>query len=245
MDKQLIFDIGLHKGLDAQFYLQKGFRVVGLEASGDLCQKASALNGADVKSGRLTVVQKALYYHSNETVEFFVNPDKDDWGSLFQGAAEKGVGTSVKISVATISLQDLILQYGVPYYIKCDIEGGDAIFAEQLVGLKERPVFVSIEATQADDLAQLRACGYDRFQIVNQYNNPWTAAPEPSREGHYVKAAFSHEMSGLFGKDLDPAQWVPFAAALHMFLDWYDLKARNPNLAIGWCDVHACHSSNL
>ena len=36
--KDLIFDIGMHKGEDAEFYLRKGFRVVAFEADADLVQ---------------------------------------------------------------------------------------------------------------------------------------------------------------------------------------------------------------
>jgi len=32
----LIYDVGLHKGEDAEFYLRKGFRVVAFEADSDL-----------------------------------------------------------------------------------------------------------------------------------------------------------------------------------------------------------------
>ena len=32
----LIYDVGLHKGEDAEFYLHKGFRVVAFEADPDL-----------------------------------------------------------------------------------------------------------------------------------------------------------------------------------------------------------------
>ena len=54
-DPKLIFDIGLHKGLEAEFYLRKGFCVVGVEASGDLAEIARNRNR-----------------ESNETVSFFV-----------------------------------------------------------------------------------------------------------------------------------------------------------------------------
>ncbi len=136
-------------------------------------------------------------------------------------------------------------RYGVPYYIKCDIEGGDTIFADQLLTLKERPEFVSLEATNADDIAKLRCCGYDRFQLVNQYVHPFARAPDPPREGNYIEASFNHEMSGLFGKELDQKQWVSFSEATRQFLDWYDLRGRNPNLALGWLDVHACSAKSV
>ncbi|MGH9195842.1 MAG: FkbM family methyltransferase, partial [Acidimicrobiia bacterium] len=171
---KLIFDLGMHKGLDARNYLAKGFDVVGLEAVPALCGRVRDENADMIASGRLQVVQRALYTKTGERVRFYVNPDHDDWGSLDRGAAEKGVGSSRPIEVETITLGDLLKAYGSPYYIKCDLEGGDAIFAVQLLRSPVRPDFVSIEATSADDLAMIRACGYTRFQIINRWTNPFT-----------------------------------------------------------------------
>src|SRR4051812_27964726 len=97
--KDLIFDIGLHKGMDAAFYIKKGFRVVGLEAVPHLCETAKALNQNAILGERLIIVPKALSNAEGQVVEFFVNPDKDDWGSLIRGAAEKGMRNAETISV--------------------------------------------------------------------------------------------------------------------------------------------------
>jgi FkbM family methyltransferase len=241
----LIFDTGLHKGLDAQFYLQKDFSVVGLEASPELCSLVRASNAGHIASGKLTVIEKALFHADDEIVEFFINPEKDDWGSLYQGSAEKGIGRAVKIAVPTITLDSLFRTYGIPHYLKCDIEGGDALLAEQLLHSSARPTFVSLEATSLDDVAKLLACGYDRFQLVNQYMHPYVQCPSPAREGSYVDARFSHESSGPFGRELPAEKWTDFSGAAGMFLDWYSLRQRDVNLAIGWLDVHVCRAAAL
>lgn len=238
-NKDLIFDIGLHKGHDAKFYLSKGFRVVGLEARHDLCEFVIGDNEQAIREGRLIVVEKALNLRSGETVDFYVNPDKDDWGSLFRGAAEKGVGKAKKITVETVTLTELFASYGCPYYAKCDIEGGDSIFVDQLVREKHRPSFVSIEVNGIEDAAKLFSVGYDRFQIVNQQLNPWTRCPNPPREGSFTDQKFTHEMSGLFGKELPEGEWIDFESTIRLILDWRDLATRNKSLAIGWLDLHA------
>lgn len=239
VNRDLIFDLGLHKGLDAKNYLAKGFKVVGLEAVPALCQSARDENAQAISAGRFTVVQRALWKKGGEKVRFFVNTEHDDWGSLDRGAAEKGVSCSHPIEVETITLRELFSTYGLPYYLKCDLEGGDAILAEQLLECGQRPHFLSIEATSADDLAMIRACGYTKFQIVNQWMNPFTKSPNPAREGEYVDLAFTHHTSGLFGRELPPEDWVDFTSMMRNFLDWYDLYKSSKNLAIGWLDVHA------
>jgi FkbM family methyltransferase len=245
MQTDLIYDIGLHRGLDARFYLEKGFRVVGVEAVPQLCATVKAENASQIQNGALVVVERALYERSNEFVNFFVNPEKDDWGSLDRNSAEKGIGCAVETAVPTICLQDLVNTYGEPYYIKCDIEGGDAIFVRSLLAISTRPAFVSIEATNSEDLAMLLACGYNRFQIVNQYNHPFVKCPFPAREGRYIDANFTHETSGLFGRELPPEKWEDFTSAFRKFSDWYDLHNRDPSLAIGWLDVHCSTTSTL
>lgn len=235
----LIFDLGLHKGYDAKNYLAKGFDVVGVEAIASLCESAKSLNAEAYASGRLKIVNRALFDRADETVTFFVNPEHEDWGSLEQGAAEKGVSSSYEIKVETTTLEKLYAEFGLPYYIKCDLEGGDRIFASQLSHSAHRPSFISIEATSADDLAHVRAAGYTHFQIVNQYLNPWAKPPTPSREGLYNKVTFTHEMSGLFGRELDPAKWWDFSKMLRAFVAWHDLHSISHDLAVGWLDVHA------
>ena len=88
----LIFDLGLHKGFDSEFYLSKGFRVVAVEALTDLCEQSAQLLRSF--GDRLKIVNKALSERSGERVAFYRVPDKDDWGSLYKEIAEKGIEQS-------------------------------------------------------------------------------------------------------------------------------------------------------
>ncbi len=239
IQEDLIFDIGLHKGFDSSFYLRKGFRVVGVEAREDLCEMARRNNAEYVTKGRLEIVPRALYDTSGSTVEFFINDTKDDWGSLFRGAAEHDGSEARRIVVTTITLEELFQKYGVPYYIKCDIEGGDSLFVDQLLGSRSRPRYVSIEASTLDDIAKIRACGYNSFQIVNQILNPRTPPPYPAREGEYVNDQFTDEMSGSFGRELPANGWIDFRTTIKRLLDWRELREQDESLAVGWLDVHA------
>ena len=114
-NRKLIFDLGMHKGLDARNYLAKGFDVVGLEAVPALCDRVRDENAEMIASGRLKVVKGATILENWTVRPFHVNPDHDDWGSLDRGAAEKGVGSSTPIEVQTITFGDLLQAYGSPY----------------------------------------------------------------------------------------------------------------------------------
>lgn len=243
VQEDLIFDLGLHKGYDAEFYLKKGFRVVALEAVPSLCTIAQ--ERLSEFSGRLTIINKALWKKNGERVSFYSVPEKDDWGSLNKGTAEKGVHNSIEMEVETIDLAHLFDLFGVPYYIKCDLEGGDIIFREQLLSDKRRPTFVSLEMNDGNEGEVLSRAGYECGQIVNQWMNPFKAPPNPSREGVYVPVSFHAEMSGLFGKELDASNWLSLAEVDRRYRDWRSLNIRDNNLAPGWLDVHACHASAL
>ncbi|TCT11420.1 FkbM family methyltransferase [Tepidamorphus gemmatus] len=243
VQEDLVFDLGLHKGYDAEFYLKKGFRVVGLEAApdlADLCRTRLAAWG-----NRLTVVNKALFDRPGETVSFFTVPNKDDWGSLNRNIAEKGTEQSVEITVETVDLTWLFDTFGVPRYIKCDIEGGDLIFREQLLCETRRPRFVSVEMNDGEEAEVLRACGYEVGQIVNQWMHHFRRPPNPPREGTFVPVQFTGEMSGLFGLELDPAKWVPLEKLGEVYHKWKSLRDFDQELAPGWVDLHAARRDDL
>jgi FkbM family methyltransferase len=241
IQEDLIFDLGIHKGYDAEFYLKKGFRVVGLEAVPELANHCSEKL---VKWGnRLTVINKALFHQSDQQVTFYTVPGKDDWGSLDQGIAEKGVETSVAITVETITLASLLDAFGTPRYIKCDMEGGDIIFRQQLLEETRRPRFVSVEMNDGREGEALAACGYDVGQIVNQWFHHFHKPPEPSKEGNFIQTTFTGEMSGLFGLDLAVDKWRPIAEVDPIYRRWKELRDIDQELAPGWVDLHAtCRS---
>jgi FkbM family methyltransferase len=241
VDRNLIFDLGLHHGYDTEFYLNKGFKVIALEANPAMIQHARrnpAIKKAE-EDGRLGIVPMALWRESGQPISFYVSEVKDDWSSVEKSWAEKGAHKSREISVATITLDELFAKLGVPYYVKCDLEGVDSIFSRQLVGQKELPAFVSAEASDPEIHAHFVSAGYDRFQIVNQARHNQIVAPNPSREGQYVETTFSGHMSGLFGLDLPADKWVSYDEANEWLTMFRIMGKRDFPLLNSWLDVHA------
>jgi FkbM family methyltransferase len=242
----LVFDLGAHRGLDTRFYLDKGFSVVALEANPALCAAARVAFAAEIAEGRLAVEERALWHEGGGgTIGFFVNHEKDDWSSTSRPWAEKGGHRAEEIAVPTTTLAELFDRHGTPRYIKCDVEGMDEFFAAQLLADGRRPAFVSVEAVSLDALALLRAAGYDRAQVVNQALLPYVEPPRPAREGRYAAARFNGHMSGLFGRELDPAKWLSFEDAAEAYLGFTRLHRRDPFLAHGWLDFHVASAATL
>ncbi len=238
--RDLIFDLGMHLGFDTAFYLKKGFKVVAIEANPKLVAGVKVNYRDNIASGELKIVERALSSSPvGAELRFYINPVKDDWSSVVKSRAEQGGHQSSEIVVAATNLPALCQEFGVPYYIKCDIEGSDIVFVKQLVELSTRPPFVSVECGTRDLILGLRDAGYERFQFVNQLLNGNTKCPEPAREGKYVESRFNGHMSGLFAKELEIERWVDFDAAISLFDKFADLKRLYPVLAPGWIDIHA------
>jgi FkbM family methyltransferase len=261
LERDLIFDIGLFTGQDTRFYLDKGFRVVALEAQPALIAAAQQRFAQEIGAGRLVIVGRALWHHADETIDFFI---RDGWSSVFRDAAERDGGSSTRITAQTTTLCGLFGQHSVPYYIKCDIEGGDAILVEQLARDHRRPAFVSVEDPTGDCARVLVEAGYDRFQMVNQGYLNLARLPRPPREGSYVPRRFDGTTSGAFGRELRARDWVDFPELMRRLATWHALRERAVNpireyacrrwgkltgrgwlIKGGWSDIHATRADTL
>ncbi len=234
--KDLIFDVGMHRGEDARFYLAKGYQVVGFEANPDLVEYCNREFSKEISEGRITIVSGAIVpsqFQQPTTVQFYRNVDHSIWGTVVPRWAERnenyGAGSSV-IEVPTVDLVDQLKKTGVPYYLKIDIEGMDHVCIEALFHVADKPAYVSYEGgwekwkTEIKQLRQLRKNGYTSFQLVHQkYADRWIE-PEKTSQGRYAGFEFSHGSSGLFGSDLN-GRWRSFwVTAVHSFIQFHAFR---------------------
>ncbi len=214
----LIYDVGLHKGEDAEFYLRKGFRVVAFEADPDLMDSCRERLKEFLDHGQLTIVEGAIVGidvigSGQKKVRFYKNHDKSVWGTVCADWAERNArlgASSSAIEVNAINFADVIREHGVPYYVKIDIEGCDTACISALSGFQERPTYISIESDKTSfanierEIDLLVKLGYASFQAVEQSGIPLSQSPPyPAREGKYVAQRFEEGSSGLFGSELE------------------------------------------
>jgi len=260
MDSDLIYDIGAHKGEDSEFYLQKGFRVVAVEALPDLCDVTRRRLQNFIDTGQLTIVNAAIAEQEGP-ISFYANQHCGDWGTVSEEWKRRNerLGTkSISITVEGVEFRRILNEYGIPYYMKIDIEGNDLLCLRALKGFTTRPKFVSIESTKTSWLALrgefqlLNALGYSKFKLVQQLRVSKQLCPSPAREGRYIAHQFEQGSSGLFGEEL-PGHWLSRDAAIRayrrVFLRYWlfgDDGALNrvPRLCnlsrlSGWYDTHA------
>lgn len=247
-----IFDLGCHRGEDSRFYLAKGFRVIGVEANPSLCANLRAMFSKEIVTGQFALVDRAIAEREG-TITFYVS-DTSIWGSIRPDWAGRDA-TMQPIEVPAITFGSLIEQFGMPHYIKIDIEGADMLCLEGLLKFSERPRYVSFESERravSDFLREftlLRRLGCRRFQVVNQRRISEQREPFPSREGRYAGVAIESESSGLFGGDLS---WLSSAGFLAKYGAIYAReKAAGACRKVGltrvadtfnrwdWYDIHA------
>lgn len=279
-DNDLIYDVGMHQGGDTDFYLKKGFKVIGFEANPELVKYCEKRFESEIKNGKLIIVKGAiidftLNESENSTINFFKNKNKTDWGTVVKSWANRNemLGTSNEIiEVNTVNFSKCLKQYGIPYYMKIDIEGCDTVCLKALTEFEVKPDYLSIESDKIyfnsikEEFNLLTKLGYTSFKLINQAKIKKQKQPLNSLEKKDIEYSFLLGTSGLFGKDL-PYEWLNKKQILSEYVKifvWYKLfgdygllkrgrigkklrtiiKKNKPNLLKNrWYDTHAKHSS--
>ncbi len=263
LDRTLIYDVGAHKGEDTEFYLKKGFRVVAVEANPELVTYLRKKFSQEIASMELTVLECAIAKEDGK-VSFFLN-ENTVWGTADPEWATRNAKIgwpSYQITVSAKKFSSILKQYGIPYYLKIDIEGADMECVKTLLAFSTRPQFVSIESNKTSwqrlrqEFDVLQQLGYKKFKIVNQNTVPQQVAPISAIEGRSVEHVFEFGSTGLFGNDL-PGEWLSHKQAIARYrriFRWYKCIGDNtlgeklikiiPFLRflqnfVSWYDTHA------
>jgi FkbM family methyltransferase len=169
----LIYDLGLHDGRDTARYLREGARVIAIDANPTMCQNATVQFDDYIKAGQLTILNRGIAAHKGR-LDFWICDEISDWSSFNLESASRNGVKHHSISIDCVPINDVIREFGVPDYMKIDIEGNDRICIDNL-NTKIAPDYISIEMghpTGGDDLNRLAELGYRKFKVICQ-NNSW------------------------------------------------------------------------
>ena len=173
MIEDLIYDIGMNNGDDTAYYLYKGYRVVAVEANPILVERAKERFADEIKNNRLVILNVGISDKSG-TAKFYVNDVKDEWSAFDFEIASRGLNVPPReIVVECVRLKEILDKYGVPFYLKTDIEGNDIFVLEDL-NKDDLPMYVSVEAHSLQYMCILSVLGYNSFKCIDQtnHNNP-------------------------------------------------------------------------
>ncbi len=217
LKKNLIFDVGMHKGEDTDYYLSKGYDVVAFEADPQLVSYSKSRFKDEIKNQRLVVVEGAIVESNfDKKIKFYKNKKNSVWGTVVEKWAKRNKNNGAEsecIEVNSINFKNYLIKFGIPYYMKIDIEGMDLICCQSLLDFEEKPNYISIESEKInfDDLEKeinlFEKMGYDKFQLVQQDGISRQKEKNPSLENKFIDYNFIEGSSGLFGEDL-PGKWI-------------------------------------
>lgn len=207
-DRRLIYDIGMYNALDTAFYLNKGFRVIAVEANPIYIEQARARFSEEIAAGLLTIYDVALTESTGHT-DLYVH-EHDDWTRVDKDLDGRfPEGTFHKITVPTMPFSEIYARHDTPYYVKLDIRGSELPPIRDILASGRYPEYISFEWNlQLRTMLDLcMAHGYDRFNIVPQRAKSDFKLPDPPLEGNYVPVRFNGHMTGPFGREV-PGDWL-------------------------------------
>lgn len=233
-DPRLVFDIGMHNGTDTRYYLRKGYRVVAVEANPALARAAAVAFAAEIAAGMLTIENVGIA-EARGVKTFYVNLDVDEWSSFDRGLGTRQGTRYEEIEVPTQPLDHLVGRYGMPHFLKVDVEGFDPLVVRQLRRTSARPRYVSLEDSGIDALVALYEVGVREFKFSNQLGGRDTPCRVRTVDGVEFEQTFGVASSGLFGEDL-PGPWLDPAHAFEAYVRSVRPPGEKP--IGGWWDIH-------
>ena len=165
----LIYDVGMNNGDDTAYYLHRGYRVIAIDADPQACENARQRFKEELSQGRLTVLNTGITAEPGNW-DFWICESHPEWSSFDRRIASRDGASHHRIRVACRTFDSILAEYGVPYYLKVDIEGHDLQCVDGLKAAQDRPKYVSIELDELDEsLRKLADLGYTAFKCISQF----------------------------------------------------------------------------
>ena len=131
VNPKLVVDLGASNGNDIQYYLRKGFDVVGLEADPVMFARLEQRFAAEIARGTVVLLNRVAAETSGELVQFWRN-ERFQALSTFDFDTAQYREHLVPCSGRTADWREIVAVRGVPHYCKIDIEGGEVRFLRSM-----------------------------------------------------------------------------------------------------------------
>ncbi len=208
--QKLIFDVGLNVGQDTDFYLSQGYKVLGIEADPILAEAVREKFDREIQEGHLEVLNVGIAERDG-FADFWICEDKPEFNSFHRQIAARDSYSCHCIQIPVVRFSTIIERYGVPYYLKIDIEGNDMLCLDGLTS-STAPKYLSVESECPLDersatveaglrtLQKLYSLGYRQFKLIDQYT--FCSLTLPPTAGYRVDAFARRIFNGRFLEDM-------------------------------------------
>jgi FkbM family methyltransferase len=252
--RQTVFDIGMHTGQDTVHYLESGFKVVAVEANPLLVDDARVKFAKEISAGNLIVLNVGVS-NRRGIMPFYINKRLSEWSSFDPDLGMRRGSDYEIMNIECVTTTDLLRDYGVPYYLKVDIEGYDFHVINDLPSDGPRPAYVSCEASEISLLDTLHEKGYRWFKLISQANNFNPLNIEQESKAYFpkflhirngiqlrlqkiIKIKHPYSSSGPFGENTK-GEWLGYDDARQTLLTFIRPEKGKPLNGISWFDIHA------
>jgi hypothetical protein len=106
--------------------------------------------------------------------DFWVCETHPEWSSFERQVAAREGSPHRYVPVPCLTFGSILEQYGVPYYLKVDIEGSDLLCVQALRTQPDLPRYVSLEVYGIDEPVQTRGrwlTGAEVRQVFHHYQD--------------------------------------------------------------------------
>lgn len=254
MVENLIYDVGMHKGEDTFYYLQKGYRVVAVEANPELANHAAIRFKKYIDGGKLIILNVGIA-QQDATLTFYRNDHELEWSSFDKAIGTRNGTAFTEMQIPCRTASSIFAEFGIPYYLKIDIEGYDAICINGIESSDQAPVYISCEASSIDCLEALVQKGYKKFKLINQARNftafniefeknKWNTFLQMKlnrakiRLQKWIPFKYRFGSSGPFGEDSD-GNWMDAEYIRNAYNQFYSTTTNQPINGLSWFDIHA------
>lgn len=170
----LIFDIGAHHGFKAAVFLELSQKVVACDPDPSNIQLlknkfSNQLSRIHIREEALGAVAGTAHFLIHHPGSAF-NTLNPYWKDLLEGDQVERWNEKIEfeekaIPVTVTTLDHLIMQYGLPYFIKIDAEGYEK---EILEGLTQKVPFISFECLLPEFKDSLKECLSKLIQLSSK-----------------------------------------------------------------------------
>lgn len=251
---KLVYDIGMHIGQDTKYYLEEGYNVLAIEANPILVKKAKIKFAKFIAAKQLTILNVGIAESEGRRL-FYKNLRRSEWSSFDKSIGSRNGTQYEVIEVQCITTKKLFNDYGLPYYMKVDIEGYDYLCLSDIPDQGEKPQFVSCEADSLEWLNIMRSKGYSKFKLISQGGDFSPINLNKERNFYYNKyqliknivklrlqrvLPFKHMIgsSGPFGEK-SLGEWKTYDEVKELYEAFYSNKSGKALNDYSWFDFHA------